>query len=231
MTCERVWHAFGLTFCGETLIMTWIVSLAVLLWGTLATLRPSVDRPGWLQTAWETIWDFIGNFIGPSTTPGQRYFLNSFLMTLFSFLLFSNLLGLIPGLHSPTNTLNTDLALGAVVFVIVQGWALFARGGAGLRRFLHGGTVGMIMLPITVLEEFAKPITLSMRLYGNIFAGELIILVLLQLLSLHTYLFLGFIPHVLWLAFSIFVGAIQAFIFMVLSLAYVGQATAEEDHH
>jgi F-type H+-transporting ATPase subunit a len=228
---SHVWHAFGMTFCGETLIDTWIVSLIVLAWGLLATRRGPGDRLGTLQNAWEMIWEFVGHFIGERPTERQRYFLNCLLMALFLFVLGSNFLGLLPGMHSPTNTLNTDFALAAVVFFLVQGWAFFAHRGAGLRRLIHGGAIGWVMLPITVLEEFAKPVTLAMRLFGNILAGELIVLVLLQLLPLHTFLFLGFIPHVLWLAFGIFVGSIQAFIFMVLTLAYVGQSTAEEHGH
>jgi F-type H+-transporting ATPase subunit a len=159
-------------------------------------------------------------------TDRQRYFLNSFLMTLFLFLLGGNLLGLIPGLHSPTNTLNTDLGLAVIVFFIVQSWAFIAKGGAGFKRLIHGGAMGWGMLPITILEEFAKPITLSMRLYGNIFAGELIILVIIGLLH-----YVGAIISPFWYAFSIFVGAVQAFLFMVLTLAYVGQTTTDEEGH
>lgn len=228
--CTDVWHAFGMSFCGETLISTWVVSLVVLAWGVLATWRGRVEHMTTLQNAWEMIWDFVGNFIGERPTERQRYFLQCYLMALFVFILFSNLLGLIPGLHSPTNTLNTDLGLAVISFFIIQGWAFFATGGAGLRRLIHGGVIGWIMLPITVLEEFAKPVTLAMRLYGNIFAGELIIVVLLGLLTIHSYLFLGFVPHVAWLAFSIFIGAIQAFLFMVLTLAYVGQVTTSDEH-
>ncbi len=227
LSCSQVWHAFGMTFCGETLIDTWIISLIVLIWATIATWRPGITKFGVLQNSWEMMWEFVGNYIGTAPTPGQRYFLNRFLMTLFLFLLGSNLLGLIPGLHSPTNTLNTDLGLAVIVFFIVQGWALVAKGGAGLKRLIHGGAMGWAMLPITILEEFAKPVTLSMRLYGNIFAGELIILVIVGLLH-----YVGAIISPFWYAFSIFVGAVQAFLFMVLTLAYVGQSTSEEgDHH
>jgi len=87
----------------------------------------------------------------------------------------------------------------------------------------------VFFLPINIIEDFAKPVTLTFRLYGNIYGGEVLIAVLLGLLGGWTHVFGGFIASVVWLAFSIFVGLIQAFIFTMLSIAYVGQAVA--DHH
>jgi F-type H+-transporting ATPase subunit a len=228
-----VWTAFGLEFCKDTLIYTWIVMGVILAFSLVAVRTLNVERPSGAQNFLEMIVEFVAGFVGEGATAGRRRFLLEFLATLFLFILFSNFLGLLPGLKSPTNTLNTNLGLAVVVFILVQASGFAEKGIGYLKRFLHpGGVLGYFMMPISLLEELAKPITLSMRLYGNIFAGELIIAVLLQLLTLRSYVVGGFIPHVVWLAFGIFVGTVQAFIFMVLSLAYVGQATApEEEHH
>jgi F-type H+-transporting ATPase subunit a len=85
-------------------------------------------------------------------------------------------------------------------------------------------------MPLTIIEELAKPVTLAFRLYGNIFAGEMLIMVLLGLLGGRIHVFGGFIASVGWLGFSIFVGFIQTFIFTMLSIAYVSSVVAE-DHH
>ncbi|HVB08989.1 MAG TPA: F0F1 ATP synthase subunit A [Bacillota bacterium] len=234
MTCDNTWHLGSMSLCGTTLVDTWIVMALVLIVGIFAARAASVEDPRGLGNLFEMIIDFVAGFIGvEETSTGRGRFLLMFLTTLFIFILFSNLLGIVPGLNSPTNTLNTNLGLAAVVFILVQGSGFGEKGIRYLKRFTHpGGALGYAMMPITLIEELAKPITLSMRLFGNIFAGELMIVVLLQLLNLRTFLFLGFIPHVVWLAFSIFVGVIQAFIFMVLSLAYVRQALeADEEHH
>jgi F-type H+-transporting ATPase subunit a len=235
LSCENVWHAFGTTLCGTTVAATWAVMAILLILGLAAARGASVERPAGLQNIFEWFLGFVAYFIGipDGERPNWRLqLLLEFLTTLVLFILVSNMFGLLPGLKSPTNTLNTNLALAALVFLLIQ-FLGFAEKGAGyLKRFTHpGGVLGAIMSPITLIEELAKPITLSMRLFGNIFAGELIIATLLQLLPLRWYYPFALIPHVGWLMFSIFVGCIQAFIFMVLSRAYVGQAMAAEEEH
>jgi len=235
LTCESVWHAFGLTMCGTTIYATWIVMAALLVLGLIAAHAPSVSAPAGLQNIFEWFLGFVAYFIGipDGERPNWRLqLLLEFLTTLVLFILLSNMLGLLPGLRSPTNTLNTNLALATLVFLLIQFLGFAEKGGSYVKRFTHpGGLLGYIMSPITLIEELAKPITLSMRLFGNIFAGELIIATLLQLLPLRWYYPFALIPHVGWLLFSIFVGCIQAFIFMVLSRAYVGQAMAAEEEH
>ena len=80
-------------------------------------------------------------------------------------------------------------------------------------------------LIINIVEELAKPITLSFRLFGNILAGEILIHILLLLLGNYST-----VPSVIWIAFSIFIGGVQAFIFTMLSTAYIGSAIKTEDH-
>jgi F-type H+-transporting ATPase subunit a len=85
-----------------------------------------------------------------------------------------------------------------------------------------------LLSPILVIEEVSKPVTLALRLFGNIAAGE-ILLILLG--SLPLVLLFAPIPTVIWLAFSIFVGAVQAFVFVMLTIAYYGIGTDTEEGH
>lgn len=83
---------------------------------------------------------------------------------------------------------------------------------------------GSVFVIINAIEEIAKPITLSFRLFGNILAGEILIIILLKLVPIWMP-----IPSVIWLAFSIFVGGVQAFIFTMLSMAYLANAVKEDE--
>ena len=79
---------------------------------------------------------------------------------------------------------------------------------------------------INLIEEIAKPITLAFRLFGNILAGEILIIILLLLVPIWMP-----VPSVVWLAFSLFIGAVQAFIFTMLSMSYLANAMKDDDHH
>ncbi len=232
------WHLLGHAICSTTEIQTWIVMVVVAGLGLLAARSARADRPGRLQNIFEMLIEFVSGFIGGSREVGSghaarnRRMLFEYLATLFLFVLVSNMLDVIPPYTAPTNTLNTTLALALLTFLFTH-LAGFGRHGAKYgKTFLHTpGALGYGFLVIVAIEELSKPLTLAFRLFGNIFAGELMIDVLLKLIPLKWFYFTGgFAPHIVWLLFSIFVGAVQAFIFMVLSLAYVSQATAVQEH-
>jgi F-type H+-transporting ATPase subunit a len=153
----------------------------------------------------------------------------------------------IPGIHftSPTADLNSTLALALVTFILVEYYAFRNRGALGF--FKHFLEPFPFLAPINLIEELSKPVTLSFRLFGNILAGEVMLLVLAffgggfligteQLLQGHVLIgslaVLGviaiFLFDIVWIAFSVFIGAIQAFIFTMLTIAYFGQAM---EHH
>ena len=90
--------------------------------------------------------------------------------------------------------------------------------------FIHGSAHRPIFVVINVIEEVAKPITLAFRLFGNILAGEILIIILLKLVPIWMP-----IPSVIWLAFSIFIGGVQAFIFTSLSMAYLANAVKDSE--
>jgi len=153
---------------------------------------------------------------------GKRgMFLAPFIVSLFLFLLTSNLLGLIPFFVSPTNDLNTTLGLALLVVCMVHFFGLYFKRGHYIAHFFQPIAPFVI---INAIEEIAKPITLAFRLFGNILAGEILIIVLLHLTENPFWLSL---PSVAWLGFSIFISCVHAVIFTMLSMAYLGNAVKE----
>ena len=143
--------------------------------------------------------------------------------TLFMFILFSNLLGLIPGFLPPTDTLKTNLALSISVFVLSH---VFGVREHGLKYFKHflGPIWWLIplMLPIEVISHIARPVSLSMRLMGNIVGDH-------KLLGV----FFGILPLVLpvpFMVMGVLVCVVQAVVFSLLTTVYISQAVAHEEH-
>ena len=210
----------GLTFNWETLEMTWITMAIVLLIAFLATRSLKLVPSGW-QNVVEMVVTALAE--QSDTMLGKRgQFLSPFIVTLFLFLLVSNWVGLVPTMASPTNDLNTTLGLALLVICMVHVLGVYMKGGHYIAHFFQPTPVFVI---INAIEEVAKPITLAFRLFGNILAGEILIIVLLKLMPIWMP-----VPSVLWLAFSIFIGGVQAFIFTMLSTAYIGSAIKTEDH-
>ena len=208
----------GLTFNVETLIMTWITMAVVILIAFLATRNLRLVPTGW-QNAIEMVVTALHGQIDATMGPRGRM-LAPLIISLFLFLLVSNWLGLIPTLSSPTNDLNTTLGLALMVIVMLHVMGVYFKGMHYIKHFFKPTPVFVI---INAIEEIAKPITLSFRLFGNILAGEILIIILLKLMPIWMP-----IPSVIWLAFSIFIGGVQAFIFTMLSMAYLANAVRED---
>lgn len=208
----------------KTLVMTWVVMGVVVLFTFLATRGVKVDKPGKGQLILEEIFQFLRGLVYDNMDPKKGAGLMCLIFSLFIFLLFSNLWGLIPTMMSPTADINTTFGMALTVFLLVQVLGIRYKGLAFFKHFVQPVP---LFLPLTIVEELSKPITLAFRIYGNIYAGEVLVVVILGLVSLVATFLGGFIPSVIWLAFSIFVGFIQAFIFTMLTIAYVGQVVAE----
>ncbi|MCI6284012.1 F0F1 ATP synthase subunit A [Selenomonas sp.] len=207
----------GFTFNWETLEMTWITMAIVLLIAFLATRSLAIVPRGW-QMVVEIIVDWLHGQMDAMMGKSGR-FLAPFIVALFMFLLVGNWLGLVPTMASPTNDLNTTLALAVTVIVMVHGIGVYKKGFHYIAHFFQPV---FIFVVINIVEEIAKPITLACRLFGNIMAGEILIVVLLMLMPIWMP-----IPAVCWLAFSIFIGGVQAVIFTMLSMAYLANAVKE----
>ena len=209
----------GLTFNVETLIMTWITMAVVILIAFLATRNLRLVPTGW-QNAIEMVVTALHGQIDATMGPRGRM-LAPLIISLFLFLLVSNWLGLIPTLSSPTNDLNTTLGLALMVIVMLHVMGVYFKGMHYIKHFFQPVPVFVV---INAIEEVAKPITLAFRLFGNILAGEILIIILLQLMPIWMP-----VPSVIWLAFSIFIGGVQAFIFTMLSMAYFASAVKEDE--
>jgi F-type H+-transporting ATPase subunit a len=211
----------------DTVISTLFVC-AVLIGLALIVRRRLTDGvPGGAQNFIEAVLVFVVDTAKGQIGEERAKIIAPLAFTLALFIFLSNMVGLIPtgGLFkSPTADVNTAFALALVVMTYVEVSSLRARGlGGFLKHFVDPWP----LTPILIIEELSKPVTLSLRLFGNIAAGE-ILLILLGALPL--VLLTSPIPTVIWVAFSIFVGAVQAFVFVMLTIAYYGIGTDTGGH-
>ena len=211
-------EVMGLTFHLDTLIMTWITMGIVIVIAVLATRRLSIVPHGWQTILEMVVTALLGQIESTMGPRGKK--LAPLFITLFLFLLIANWLGLVPTFKSPTADLNTTLGMALMVVIMLHSLGLMYKRGEHLKSFFKPFAPFVI---IKVVEEIAKPITLSFRLFGNILAGEVLIIILGLLVPMWFP-----VPNIVWLAFSVFVGAVQAFIFTMLSMSYIGEAIGEE---
>ena len=209
----------GLTFNWETLVMTWISMAIVLLIAILATRNLKMVPTG-TQNIVEALIVWLREQVATNLGP-KGEFLCPLIVTLFLFLIVANWLGLVPTMASPTNDLNTTFGLALLIVLIVHVLGLYMKGMHYVKHFFQPFPIFVV---INVIEEVAKPITLAFRLFGNILAGEILIIILLKLVPIWMP-----IPSVIWLAFSIFIGGVQAFIFTSLSMAYLANAVKDSE--
>ena len=229
---------FGLTVNTDTVYATAIAGWSVS--GLAFFLRWKVTSsgvPNGVQLFWEALTVQMRNQI--ETTIGMRIapFVLPLAVTLFVFILIANWLSVLPVqytdeqgathelLKPPASDINFVLALALFVFVCYHAAGVVRRGIIGHPVRLLKGHVAFLA-PINLVEEIAKPISLSLRLFGNIFAGG----ILVALIALFPP-YIMWAPNAIWKAFDLFVGAIQAFIFSILTILYFSQAMEMEEHH
>ncbi|HWE61942.1 MAG TPA: F0F1 ATP synthase subunit A [Chloroflexota bacterium] len=205
----------------DTLISTLIVMALLLIMALYvrANLTSGVPK-GW-QNALEIVLEFLTNMARDLVGEQGARVIMPLAFPLGLFILVSNWIGLLPTggrLKSPTSDMNTTFALSFSVILYVWYRGIRARGGAWFRTWLN---------PLTWIEEIPKPIVLSLRLFGNIAAGE-ILLILVG--ALPAVLIISPIPTAAWVGFSIFIGGVQAFVFVILTIAYYGTSTGTVGH-
>ncbi len=212
----------------ENIIFSLLIVLIISIVAYLAS-RKSNLIPGKLQNFVEMAVETLDNFIcGILGSRGRRF--TPFLGTLFVYILCMNFFGLVPGMKSPSSNLNTTVALAICVFFYVQYTGIRSFGLLGYLFHLAGepkDAVGWAMvplnLPIHIMEEFIKPLSLSMRLFGNIFGEDILIAVFVglgvaSLSFLHLPIGLPFQVPFIFLA--LLTGTIQALVFTLLSTIY-----------
>jgi F-type H+-transporting ATPase subunit a len=211
-THERPWANY--------ITMEILVALFIVILFTIARSSFSMTAPGKLQHVLEATYEFLYEQAHDNIHEGYKKYI-PIAGTFFLFVLFSNLLGVIPSFESPTMYpyVPAGIALLAFLYYNIQG--LRAHGGSYIHQFL--GPVWWLwplMFPIEVVSHAARPISLTIRLFANMFAGEQVTLV-----------FLGLVPLVVPVAFMglhVFVSVIQAYVFALLTLIYIGAAVGDE---
>lgn len=199
-------------------VMTFIVVLVCLVLGSFA-LRAKAEVPGRGQNAVEllvkSIYGMCDDVMGHH---GRPYIPVIFGIGLY--VAFSNLLGLIPGFLAPTSNLNSTVAPALVVFVLYQYIGIKTHGSHYIKHFLGPVSwLAPLMLIIELIGHLARPLSLSMRLFGNIFGEDLVIIILFMLVPFLVPLPMFFL--------GIFTGLLQAYVFMMLSMIYISGALEE----
>ena len=212
---------FTLTINPETIVMTWMAIFIILALTFLFT-RKLENIPNKRQTALELLIGWFDGILKESMGSEGRSFL-PLILTLFLFVLISNWLAVIPKLSAATKDLNTCLALGMLVFFISYTAAMRKK---GIRAYLANYLKPYwFLLPSNIFSELSKVLSHSFRLFGNIFAGGVVIsvvpVILVQLFKWFG-IPLGLVAMpVITVFFGFFIGGIQAFVFAILAVAYI----------
>jgi len=193
----------------STVVTTWLLMAALGLFAWVSTRRLAIV-PSPLQTALEGIVESIEQAVA-AVAPQQAQQLIPFVGTLWVFLIFANLIGVIPGVHAPTRDLSATAALAILVFLSVHWFGIRAQ---GLKRYLlRYLTPSPILLPFHLISEVTRTIALAVRLFGNMMSLEMTALLIL--------LVAGFLAPVPILMLHIIEAFVQAYIFGILALMYV----------
>src|SRR5438552_6405191 len=202
---------------------TFVLLVLIIFFGFLRT-RMSVERPGHLQQAFELFVEFLNEQLESNIGHEGHKYLN-IVGTFAIFIVFSNLLGLIPGLAAPTGNVNVPAGCAVMVFLYYQFQGLRKQGVVNYVKHFMGPVwwLAPLMMPIELISHFARPATLTIRLFANIMAEELVIAIFFTLIPL--------LVPLPFMAFAIFGGLLQAFIFCTLTMVYLGGVVATEEHH
>ncbi len=224
----------GLTFNLSNVLMLSVTALIVFLIAVISTRKLSL-KPTGMQNFMEWIMDFVKGIIKSNmdwSTGGKFHVLG---ITLIMFIFVANMLGLpfaivVDGKlwwKSPTADPLVAMTLASMVVILTHFYAIQMKGvkeyGKDYLRPLP------FLAPLKVIEEFANTLTLGLRLYGNIYAGEILLGLLAGLGSASIFGFVGaIVPTLAWQGFSIFVGAIQSFIFVMLTMVYMAHKVSHD---
>ncbi len=238
-----VFNTFGLP---HHVVFSWVV-MAVLIGLALALPRRPALVPTGLQNAMEAALEFvlglIDDVIGPE---GRRVF--PLIATLGLYIFFSNLLGLVPGFAAPTDNVNTTASCALVVFFTYHWIGIRKHGLWPYLRHFAGPVpwLAPLMVPIELISHLARPLSLSVRLFGNMMGGHILLsMIFFMTVGLSTWglsgaagwlgIFVGGFGTIMAVAFTMFVfglkllvAALQAFIFIMLSMLYIAGALEAE---
>ena len=204
--------ALGPVVIGTSIITTWGIMLVITVIAWLSTRHLDM-LPGKLQTTVEGIVAAIDEAIA-AVAPEHGRQIMPFIASLWLFLIIANLVGLIPGLHSPTRDLSVTSALAILVFFSVHWFGIKTQ---GLKNYLHHYlSPSPILLPFHIISEFTRTLALAIRLFGNMMSLEMAAMLIL--------LVAGFLAPIPILMLHIIEALVQAYIFGMLALIYLAGA-------
>ncbi len=212
-TAARPWANF--------IVMQFLVVAIIVVVFAILKPRLSVDKPGKLQQVFELIYDFVhGQAEDMVGHEGDKH--TTLFGTFFIFILLCNLIGVIPGFESPTQVVYVPAGCAIISFLYYNFVGIRKNGPLKYLKHFAGPIWWMapLMFIIEIISHLARPLSLTIRLFANMLAGEQVTLVFLSI----TY----FIAPVLFMGLHVFVSLLQAYIFMLLTMMYVGGAVAEE---
>lgn len=206
---------------GPTVITSWFLLVLIGGFAWLATRTFTINNPGRLQTSLEGFVMVMESTIA-SVIPEQSRLLLPFIGSLWIYLVVANLLGLIPGLGSPTTDLAQTSALAVLVFLSVHFYGLLTNGWKYFRHYLVPNPV---FLPFHILGELTRTLALALRLFGNMMSLELAAVLILMVA--------GFLAPIPLLVLHVIEALVQAYIFGMLALIYLAggiQSQQAKDH-
>ena len=182
--------------------------------------RLSVEKPGKLQLSVEMAEEFIGNQAEEIIGHDYRHHL-SFILALGFFILLCNLLGLVPGFESPTANPSVPLGCAVATFIYYNFYGIRRHGAGYIKQFLGPmWWLAPLMFLIEIVSHFARILSLTVRLYANMFAGDMVTLAFFSLVPI--------LVPVAFLGLHLFVALVQTFIFVILATVYIGMAVSSE---
>ena len=224
----------GLTFNLGNVLMITVASVIVFLIAVLSTRKLAV-KPTGMQNFMEWVIDFVRNIINSNMdwNTGGRFLVLG--VTLIMYIFVSNMLGLPFSVtyngdlwwKSPTADPVVALTLAVMIVVLTNFYGIKMRGFKGYSKNFVSPMP--FLFPLKIIEEFANTLTLGLRLFGNIYAGEILLSLLAGSLATDFWSSaLAIVPTIVWQGFSIFIGAIQAFIFTMLTMVYMAHKVSED---
>lgn len=229
---------FGISWLDFNLsnVLMIIITSAIVFILSVLGARKLALKPTGAQNVMEWVVDFIKGMINDTMDWKTGKLFIPLALTLFTYIFVGNMLGVITNgvfqgdvwWKSPTADAGITLTLSAMVIVLSHLYGIKLKGGK--EYFLDYFRPIPVLFPIKLIEEFANTLTLGLRLFGNLFAGEVLLGLLVALTTSGVIGFIGgAIPFLAWQGFSMFIGAIQAFIFTMLTLVFISHKV-NKDH-
>jgi F-type H+-transporting ATPase subunit a len=213
------WHVFGLTWNVDTILGTLIAGAIIIGLGLYMRAHLSTTKPSGVQLFFETVTSQVEEQVESTMGVRTAPFVVPMAIALFMFILIANWLAIVPTGHHPeyapppASDANLAYALALLVIVTMHVTGIRKKGFGGY--YHHLLTPHWVMFPINLIEELVRPVTLALRLFGNIFSG----VIMVSLIALFP-AYILWAPDVIWKLFDMFIGLIQAFIFALLTILY-----------